>query len=113
MSEYSLPFLDKVVEVSVDRPLGTKHPKHEYIYPINYGFIPDTEAPDGAELDAYILGVDEPIQEFTGNCIAIIHRTDDDDDKLIVVPEGQEYSDEEIRNATHFQEQWFESQIIS
>ena len=42
----------------------------------------------------------------------MIHRTNDNVDKLIVVPEGKEISDEEIRKLTHFQEQYFESEII-
>ena len=52
------------------------------------------------------------MEKFEGECIAIIHRTDDDDDKLIVVPEGFEITDEEIKKQTHFQEQWFKSEII-
>jgi len=111
-SEYSLPFLGKLVDVEVDRPLGTKHPKHDHIYPINYGFVPHTKAPDGAELDVYILGEYEPLKTFQGRCIAIIHRTDDDDDKLIVCADGMAFTDEEIRKATHFQEQWFKSKIV-
>ncbi|MEI7819199.1 MAG: inorganic diphosphatase [bacterium] len=110
--KYSQPFLGKIVEVKVDRQLGTKHPKNDMIYPINYGFIPGTLAHDGAELVAYILGIDEPVQEFKGRCIALIHRTDDDDDKLIVCEEGKSYTDEEIRELTLFQEQWFESETI-
>ena len=31
--------------------------------------------------------------EFTGKVIAIINRTNDNDDKLIVVPEGVNYTD--------------------
>ena len=110
--EYSKPFLGKSVTVKIDRPLGTAHPKHGYIYPINYGFIPNTKAPDGAELDAYVLGEGEPLNEFSGVCIAIIHRTNDNDDKLIVAKSGLEFSDEEIRELTNFQEQWFDSVII-
>lgn len=110
--QYSRPFLGKTVTVKMDRPLGSKHPKYGHEYPVNYGFIPNTKAPDGSEIDAYVLGIDKPVQEFTGTCIAIIHRTNDDDDKLIVVPEGQDFSDEQIRQLTHFQEQWFESDII-
>lgn len=49
---------------------------------------------------------------FTGKCIAIIHRTNDDDDKLVVCSEDQEYTDEQIREHTHFQEQWFESEVV-
>ena len=74
--------------------------------------MPDTLSPDGEELDAYVLGVDEPLESFEGICVAIVHRTNNNDDKLIVVPEGVELSDDEIRDATHFQEQYFESEII-
>jgi inorganic pyrophosphatase len=38
------------------------------------------------ELDAYILGVFEPLEVFRGKCIAVINRLNDNDDKLIVVP---------------------------
>lgn len=109
---YSLPFLGKVVTVKIDRPLGSKHPKYGDIYPINYGFVPNTKAPDGAELDVYILGEDKPLKEFTGTCIAIIHRTDDDDDKLIVCSSDKTFTDKQIEESTHFQEQRFKSEII-
>jgi inorganic pyrophosphatase len=109
---YSKPYLGKTVAVKMDRPLGSKHPKHGYAYPLNYGFVPGTRAPDGSEIDTYVLGVDKPLEEFTGICIAIIHRTNDDDDKLIVCPEGQSFTDQQIRQLTHFQEQWFESDIL-
>ena len=105
-------FLGKVVEVHMDRPLGTKHPKHGFIYPVNYGYIPNTISADGEELDAYVLGVFEPVSTFTGKVIAIVHRTNDDDDKLVVVPEGKEYSDDAIKALTEFQERFFESVII-
>lgn len=105
-------FLGKTVNVSIDRPLGSKHPKHGFLYEVNYGFIPNTKAPDGEELDAYVLGVDEPIKEFTGKCIAIIHRMEDDDDKLVVVPESTSITDEEIENRIEFQEKWFAHKII-
>lgn len=106
-------YLGKEVKVKMDRPLHAKHPKHGWEYELNYGFVPDTKSPDGEELDAYVIGVDEPVDEFEGICVAIIHRTDDDDDKLIVVtPEQKDISDEEIRKKTCFQEQWFTSVII-
>ncbi len=106
-------FLGKNVKVTMDRPLHTKHPKHGWEYELNYGFIPNTKSPDGEELDAYVIGVDEPVEEFEGVCVAVIHRTDDNDDKLVVVPiELVKISDEDIRQKTHFQEQWFSSEII-
>lgn len=107
------PYLGKEVEVIIDRPLRSKHPKHGFVYEVNYGYILGTKAPDGEELDAYVLGVEKPIESFKGECIAIIHRLNDDDDKLVVVPKSlEDMSDEEIRKATSFQEQFFQSEII-
>jgi inorganic pyrophosphatase len=105
-------FLGQTVTVEIDRPLGSAHPKHPHIiYPVNYGFIPGTVSGDGEPLDAYILGIDEELAEFTGVVHAIIHRLDEDDDKLIVAPEELELTDDDIIEATHFQEQYFESEI--
>ena len=112
MQRKSYGYLDKEVNVKIDRPLNSKHPKHGFTYELNYGYIPNTTSGDGEELDCYVLGIEEPITEFTGKCIAVIHRLNDDDDKLIVVPEGKEFTDEEIKKLTHFQEQYFESEII-
>ncbi len=105
-------YIGKIVKVIMDRSLGSKHPKHGYEYPVNYGYIPNTVSGDGEELDAYVLGVNEPLNEFEGEVIAIIHRINDNDDKLIVVPHGIRLDDEEIKKQTHFQEQWFKSIIL-
>lgn len=105
-------FINKDVLVMIDRPKGSKHPKHGFIYPVNYGFIPNTIAPDGAELDAYILNIEEPKDKFKGRCIVIIHREDDDDDKLVVVPGSIDLTDDEIAKQVEFQEQWFRSSIV-
>ena len=105
-------FLNQIIEVTIDRPLGTKHPKWNFVYPINYGYIKNVFAPDDEELDAYVLKVDQPLEKFIGRVVAIIHRLSDDDDKLIVIPEGETISDEEIDKLTHFQEQFFQHQII-
>ena len=105
-------YLGKIIKIKMDRPFGTKHPKHGFIYPVNYGYVPDTISGDGEELDAYLLGVFEPVEEFDGECIAIVHRTNDDDDKLVVVPKGVNYSDDQIDALTEFQERYFEHIII-
>lgn len=104
--------LGQRISVRMDRPLGSRHPEWGFEYPVNYGYVPGTLAPDGEELDAYVLGVEEPLAGFEGTCIAVIHRLDDDDDKLVVVPEGAAFSDAEIRTLTHFQEQYFRSVIL-
>lgn len=104
--------IGKTVTVTVDRPLGTFHPKHPDIYyPVNYGYIEGIMAPDGEEQDAYILGVDIPVTTFTGKVIAIIHRRDDVEDKWVVSPKGMTFSIEEIQRKVHFQEQYFQTEI--
>ncbi len=105
-------YIGKVIEVKIDREMGSKHPKHGFIYPVNYGYVPNTVSGDGEELDCYVLGVFEPVKEFKGKCIAIIHRTNDDDDKLIVVPESVNYTDDAIEALVEFQERFFEHIII-
>lgn len=105
-------FLGREVTVEIDRQLGSRHPKHGFMYMLNYGFIPNTVSGDGEELDAYLVGEYEPVESSEGKVIAIIHRTNDDDDKLIVSKDGKEYSDDAIRALTEFQEQYFESVII-
>ena len=110
--EIAKEFLGKEVEIIIDRPLGSKHPKHNYIYEVNYGYLPGIIAPDGEDLDAYYLGEDKAIEKAKGIVKAIIHRLDDDDDKLVVIPENINMTDEEIEKAVTFQEKWFNHEII-
>lgn len=105
-------FLGQIVSVTIDRPLGSRHPTWGLIYPVNYGFVPGTSSGDGEPLDAYVLGVFEPLEAFTGRCIAIVHRMDDDDDKLVLVPEGRGYTVEQIAALTEFQERFFRSTVL-
>lgn len=105
-------YLGKELNIVIDRELGSKHPEYGFIYPVNYGYVPDTVSGDGEELDCYLLGVFEPVKTFKGKCIAIIHRVDDDDDKLIIVPKNKEYSDDAINALVEFQERYFEHIIV-
>lgn len=102
--------LNKIVEVVVDRPIHSVHPKEkDIIYELNYGYIPNTiSSVDGEEIDAYILDVDTPIKRYTGRVIAILHRIGDED-KLIV--SNKRFSQEEIYQKTYFQEKYFKSWI--
>ena len=105
-------YLGKTLKIKLDRPLGSKHPKHGFIYPVNYGYVPNTISGDGEELDAYLLGVFKPVEEYEGECIALIHRTNDNDDKLVIVPQGKNYSNDAIEALIEFQEQYFEHIIL-
>ena len=105
-------YLGKELNIVIDRELGSKHPEYGFIYPVNYGYVPDTTSGDGEELDCYLLGVFESVKAFKGKCIAIIHRADDDDDKLIIVSKNKEYSDDAINALVEFQERYFEHIIV-
>lgn len=105
--------LGQIVKIIVDRPLGSCHPEYPALrYPINYGFVPGTLAPDGEEQDAYLMGVNHPVTEYIGKVIAVIRRADDLEEKWVVAPEGFSFSEEEIQKQTYFQEQFFRTEII-
>src|SRR5690606_17365441 len=104
-------WLHRSVEVVVDRPLGSTHPSHpDLVYPVNYGHVPGTRAPDGAEIDVYLLGAEEPVERCIATVIAIVRRRDDVEDKLVAAVEG-EWTVRAITDATLFQEQWFDSDV--
>lgn len=106
--------LGKSVSVKVDRPIGSKHPEYEdIIYPLNYGYIEGISSPDGEEQDVYILGVDEPVNNFDGKIIAVISREDDNEEKWVAAPEGVVFDQAQIEEAVRFQEKYFNSSIIS
>ena len=101
--------IGKSVTVIVDRPLGSYHPEHtDMYYPINYGYVEGIMAADGEEQDAYILGVDKAVNEFTGKIIAIVQRKEDVEEKWVVAPEDKIYTKQEIWEQIYFQEKYFE-----
>lgn len=105
--------IGRTVTVTVDRPLGSYHPKHKDIYYlINYGYIEAIIAPDGEEQDVYILGVDKPVDQFTGRIIVIVHRNDDVEEKWVAVPEDMTFTKEDIMEQIEFQEQYFDSEVV-
>ena len=103
--------LGTAVHVEVDRPMGYCH--DGTVYPVNYGYIPGLIAGDGEEQDAYILGVDSPLSSFDGQVVGAIRRKNDTEDKLIVAPEGMVFHQGQIAEAVQFQEQYFDTYIIS
>ena len=105
--------IGKSVTVTVDRPMGSFHPEHKDLYyPINYGYIKNIFANDGEEQDAYIIGVNEPVSNFTGKVVAVIKRFNDNEDKWVVAPSDFDATKEYIIEKTNFLEQFFNIEII-
>jgi inorganic pyrophosphatase len=106
-------YIGQAVSIKIDRPLGSLHAYHkEIVFCLNYGYLPAVLSADGDDLDAYLLGVFEPVSEYTGRCIAVITRRDENDPKLVVVPEGKEYSDAQITALTEFLERFHDSYVV-
>jgi len=100
------------IRVVCDRPLGSTHPQHGYRYDVNYGFVPGVIAPDGEELDVYLLGTDERLEVCeSAEVIAIVRRRDDVEDKLVAVVGGETWDAVKIMSAVRFQEQFFDSYV--
>ena len=101
--------LGQTVTVTVDRPIGYNH--DGIVYPVNYGYVAGLMGGDGEEQDAYILGVDEPVETFTGKVVGVIRRHNDCEDKLVVAAGDRPWHQGQIAEAVRFQEQYFVSSI--
>ena len=105
--------IGKKVQVLMDRPIGTEHPKHPgIIYSINYGYIDGLLGGDGEEQDVYILDTDAPLKECEATIIAVVHRYDDNECKWVASIIGAKHTKQDIASAIHFQEQFHDSEII-
>lgn len=106
-------YLGKTVQITIDRPIGSTHPEYPgTVYPVNYGYLQDVTGGDGEAQDVYLLGVREPVEQYTAKVIAVISRQDDNEDKLVAAPENMIFTLRQIRQATAFQEQYFRPNII-
>ena len=55
--------------------------------------------------------MDQPLEEFTGQLIAVIHRFDDVEEKWVLAPEGMDFTKEQVEEMTRFQEQYYQIEI--
>ena len=106
------PIIGRRVAGHIDRPMGSRHPRAGFLYPVNYGYADGVMAADGDEQDVYLLGINAPVSNFEGRVIAVYHRFDDVEDKWIVTPEGRDLPDEVILEQIAFQEQFFHGQLL-
>ncbi len=107
-----LKFANNIVDIIIDRPLGSKHPKFGWRYPINYGYIPNTKAEDNLEIDVYIIDSNKPLKEAKVKIIGIVEREDDIESKLIgIIDRAKKYTLSQIYEKIEFQEQFFNSTI--
>lgn len=103
---------EKIFSAVIDRPVGFKD-SFGNVYLINYGYISELMGGDGEEQDVYIVSHDQqqPLENFTGKLVAIIHRRDDIEDKWVLAPVNEEVDKTLIAEQTQFMEQYFDSWI--
>ena len=106
-------YLGKQIVAEIDRPIGYLHVKgsKQLLYPVNYGYIPGVLGGDGEELDVYCLGEKQPLERFSGKVIAIVHRADDVEDKLVACPFDRDFDAHEICREIYFQEKFYDTTV--
>lgn len=106
--------LGRVVPVRVDRPLGSRRPRHpDLVYPLNSGFVSGTVSGDGAGVDVSLVGWDAPVASAEAEIVAVVVREDAAEDKLVVVPPGASFPRDVLWAAVRFQERFFRSSLLS
>lgn len=109
MNEY----LGSIIDVTVDKPIGSRNSKYNFIYPINYGYTEDKKLGSNKKIGVYILGEFEALEEFRGRVIGIIKRKNHREDQLVVAKRLISYGKSDLEVLTEFQERYFESEVIS
>ena len=103
--------IGETYKVIVDCPMGSEHPDNpDIIFDVNYGYVDGILAADNTEQGAYVLGVDEPVTEFEGKLIAIIHRINDVENKWVIA--NKPFTKEEIFEKVAFLEKYFKVEIL-
>ena len=113
--ELARRYFGKTVTVKIDRPIGyvQKTSRGTVTYPVNCGYLPDVCGRDGKEMTVYLLGVDEPVAEYTARIIGIVYRDKDRADKLVAAPEGVVLHQGQIAEAIAFREKHFRGKVES
>lgn len=102
--------IGKSFKAIIDRPLGSLHPIHNFLYELNYGYLPNIYSNDFEETDVYIIDEIQPLTSYEGIIIGVVYRKNDIENKLIMA-KNNHFSDEEIIKKINFQEQWFDIEL--
>jgi 8-oxo-dGTP pyrophosphatase MutT (NUDIX family)/inorganic pyrophosphatase len=102
----------EMITVTIDRPIGSSHPDYpSIVYSLNYGYVEGIAAEDGQQQNAYVIGVDVPLDRFTGKKIAVIKRKECLGEKWVIAPENIPFTKQQIEEMIYFQEQYFDSSV--
>lgn len=96
--------LGRYIRVRVTHPIGSINPSTGAEYHLNYGVVEGTKRFDYPVSGAYIMGIAQPVRNFDGRVIALIHRNADKRTILIAAPKQKRFINHEIRTAIAAQE---------
>ncbi len=101
--------LNQTVDVIIDHPYGSHHPYRDSIYELNYGYIYNEE--NDTYINAYIYGIEEPLETYKGQVVGLIYHKEDNDIRLIVASPLLIINKDELIQAVGFEEQYYDTYI--
>lgn len=106
-----MSIIGKKYRVNIIHPIGSVYEENEDIkFEVNHGIVENEVDALGNPQEAYVLGIDKPLSYFDGRLIAIIHRTNDIENKWVI--SNIHYSKEEILEKVSFIEKYFNVEVI-
>ena len=89
--------------VEIVRPIGSLHPDYpSIVYSLNYGYVEGVTTDTGEHQGAFVVGLDTPAERFTGKKIAVIHRSDPNEEKWVIAPDNMPYNKQQIEEMVYF-----------
>ncbi len=91
--------LDELVETCrlvIDRPQGSRHPHHRFVYPLNYGYLEGTRSGDGDGIDIWVGSL--PVKSVTAIICTVDTQQKDAEIKLLL---GCTSKETQVALATH------------
>lgn len=106
--------LGKIATVIIERQYGSYHPTISDVrLPYNFGYVKQDFTVEDMQLqDAYVVGIEEPVDQFTGEVIGIIYHKQDEKSRWIVAPRGAILSHDKIIQWIGLEEQYYDIKII-
>ena len=84
--------------------MGSVHTGYPSPSPVNFGYVVGVTGEYGEPQDAYVMGVKHAVREFDGRVIAVIHRKNNTQSRLVVAPKARRYIVNDIKSTVDFLE---------
>lgn len=104
--------IEDYITMKVVYPIGSiSKSDPSMIYPVNFGYACGVSSANAERQEVYLLGVDIPVEEYTGVLIAKVHRNNDAGTLWIIAPENIRYNRQQIEEMIYFQEKYYDYEV--